>query len=73
MGVPMDWVGCSPLSVDAEIAMQAWRDKLNERQQADFEILDADGGKGWDLLQQLITKREKRITVGQAKGHPFAR
>jgi len=53
--------------------LQKWRDGLSERQQADFEILDADGGKGWDLVQKLVTKREKRITVGKAKGHPFAR
>lgn len=52
---------------------EAWRDSLPERRQADFAILDADGGKGWDLVCGLLSQRKKRTSVSKAIGHPFLR
>ena len=52
---------------------QAWRDSLPERRQADFAILDENGGQGWDLVCGLLAQRKKRTSVAQAIGHPFCR
>ena len=52
---------------------EAWRASLPERRQADFAILDEDGGKGWDLVCGLLAQRKKRTSVSAAIGHPFLR
>ena len=52
---------------------QAWRDSLPERRQADFAILDENGGQGWDLVCGLLAQKKKRTSVAQAIGHPFCR
>lgn len=52
---------------------QAWRDSLPERRQRDFELLDADDGKGWDLVCGMLSQRKKRTSVSSAIGHPFLR
>ena len=39
----------------------------------DFSTLDANGGRGWDLLQKLIAERGKRSSVGSVLNHPFLR
>ena len=52
---------------------EAWRDSLPERRQKDFAILDADGGKGWDLVCGLLSQKKQRKSVSSAIGHPFLR
>ena len=52
---------------------EAWRASLPERRQADFAILDEDGGKGWDLVCGLLAQKKKRTSVSAAIGHPFLR
>ena len=52
---------------------ERWRDTLSEKRQEDFAILDADGGKGWDLVVGLLSQRKGRTSVKKALGHPFLR
>mmetsp|Transcript_46868 Transcript_46868/g.89487 ORF Transcript_46868/g.89487 Transcript_46868/m.89487 type:complete len:366 (+) Transcript_46868:84-1181(+) len=61
--------------------LQAWRESLGDRQQLEFKILDADGGKGWSLVKSLVRPRKgfegyegpERMSVRTALGHPFVR
>lgn len=53
----------------------AWREAALKRPSADllkgFQILDLDGGLGWDLLQQMIRfKSRQRISAKEALAHP---
>jgi hypothetical protein len=43
------------------------------RYKADFELLDEDGGKGWELVCGLLSQRKQRTSVSAAVGHPFLR
>ena len=42
-----------------------------------FDLLDAGGGAGWDLVCRLMTERNRlqrgRLSVGQALQHKFLR
>ncbi|XP_024525647.1 serine/threonine-protein kinase STN7, chloroplastic isoform X1 [Selaginella moellendorffii] len=54
----------------------AWRDLVDARPNADvqrgFEILDMDGGAGWELLQAMMQfKGRQRISAKAALGHPY--
>jgi hypothetical protein len=70
---------------DGWMDSQAWRESLGPRFQPEFAILDADGGKGWDLVKKMVVPRKgsvygfgtyngpDRISVADALNHPFAR
>ena len=47
---------------------ERWRDSLPERRQADFEILDANGGKGWKTVCGLLSQKKGRTSVKSAMG-----
>ncbi|KAL2613992.1 hypothetical protein R1flu_025684 [Riccia fluitans] len=52
--------------------MKKWRE--NTRMRLNFELLDLDGGKGWDLATKLICPRDKRrLSAAAALRHPFLR
>ncbi|KAL3678881.1 hypothetical protein R1sor_021837 [Riccia sorocarpa] len=52
--------------------MKKWRE--GTRMRINFELLDFDGGKGWDLATKLISPRDKRrLSAGAALRHPFLR
>lgn len=61
--------------------LEAVRETLGSRADADFELLDADGGKGLDLVAKLLAPRAgwegyggpERLSVKKALGHPFLR
>lgn len=60
-----------------EYDLARWREAqetrgLNESQQRAFEMLDADGGVGWELLQSFVRfKAGRRISAAGALAHPF--
>ena len=47
---------------------ERWRSSLPERRQADFEILDANGGKGWKTVCGLLSQKKGRTSVKAAMG-----
>eukprot|EP00850_Spirogloea_muscicola_P005024 SM000022S07238 [mRNA] locus=s22:737613:742418:+ [translate_table: standard] len=56
--------------------LAAWREACEKRAGADmqhgFELLEADGGAGWDLLQSMMRfKGRQRVSAGLALAHPF--
>ncbi|CAI5473058.1 unnamed protein product [Closterium sp. Yama58-4] len=56
--------------------LTAWREKFEFRATADdmrrLELLDADGGHGWGLLEAMLRKEGKRrINAKAALAHPF--
>lgn len=56
--------------------MAAWRELATKRGNAEmlrgFELLDADGGHGWALLQSMVRfKGRERISAIGALAHPF--
>ena len=54
--------------------VQEWRDAQPESVQADFELLDADGGAGWKLVCGLLeSEPKKRMGLQAALGSKFAR
>ncbi|KAK3269554.1 hypothetical protein CYMTET_22009 [Cymbomonas tetramitiformis] len=61
--------------------LDVWREKLGARADKDFALLDANGGKGWDLVKGLVRPRKnfkkytgpERMSIKQALSHPFLR
>eukprot|EP00850_Spirogloea_muscicola_P001625 SM000006S19390 [mRNA] locus=s6:432885:437822:- [translate_table: standard] len=56
--------------------LAVWREACEKRAGADmqhgFELLEADGGAGWDLLQSMMRfKGRQRVSAGLALAHPF--
>lgn len=56
--------------------LAVWRSNNEPRASAEmrrgFEILDMDGGVGWELLQSMIRfKGSRRISAKQALAHPY--
>lgn len=56
--------------------LDAWRQVVLTRPTNDithgFEILDMDGGLGWDLVRAMVRyKARKRISAGGALSHPY--
>mmetsp|Transcript_30855 Transcript_30855/g.49644 ORF Transcript_30855/g.49644 Transcript_30855/m.49644 type:complete len:686 (+) Transcript_30855:819-2876(+) len=53
--------------------LQKWRKaERSKLYQEGFEILDANGGAGWDLLRNLLSFEPKeRPSAAEALGHPF--
>ncbi|BFI20754.1 hypothetical protein MPTK1_7g16020 [Marchantia polymorpha subsp. ruderalis] len=55
--------------------MKKWRDGTKMRM--NFEVLDLDGGQGWDLATKLICPRgdfgQQRLSASAALRHPFFR
>ncbi|XP_057435417.1 serine/threonine-protein kinase STN8, chloroplastic-like [Lotus japonicus] len=53
--------------------LNKWRDST--RIKSDFQILDADSGRGWDLATKLISKRGSqgrgRLSAAAALRHPY--
>ena len=47
---------------------ERWRSSLPERRQADFELLDANGGKGWKTVCGLLSQKKGRTSVKAAMG-----
>jgi len=56
-----------------ELSLQDWRDRLPGIAQADFGLLDADDGAGWELLCGLLeAEPAQRWGVPRALKHRFA-
>lgn len=56
--------------------LAAWREAAEKRGgveiQRGFDLLDADGGQGWELLQSMVRfKGRERVSAGGALAHPF--
>ncbi|KAG0618041.1 hypothetical protein M758_4G034800 [Ceratodon purpureus] len=56
--------------------MVQWRNLVEAKQSQDirqgFEILDMDGGVGWELLKDMVRfKGRKRISANAALAHPY--
>ncbi|KAJ1388693.1 Serine/threonine-protein kinase, active site [Sesbania bispinosa] len=53
--------------------LNKWRDST--RMRSDFQILDSDSGRGWDLATKLISKRGSqrrgRLSASAALRHPY--
>lgn len=53
--------------------LDKWRDST--RMRSDFQILDSDSGRGWDLAAKLISKRgsqrKQRLSAAAALRHPY--
>ena len=53
--------------------LQQWRDTT--RMRVNFDVLDLDGGKGWDLATKLICERNMlnrgRLSAAAALRHPY--
>ncbi|KAF9618258.1 hypothetical protein IFM89_000893 [Coptis chinensis] len=54
----------------------AWRNNVEPRASPDlrkgFELLDSDGGKGWELLTSMVRyKARQRTSAKQALAHPY--
>ena len=60
--------------LNADYSLQRWRDKFAGGNW-DFSMLDADGGKGWDLACKLVCKRNSlqrgRLSAAAATRHPY--
>ena len=54
--------------------LQGWRDSLPDVAAADFSLLDANAGAGWDLLCKLMAvPTGKRISATSALNHRFVK
>ncbi|CAL5192491.1 unnamed protein product [Lathyrus oleraceus] len=49
--------------------LNKWRDST--RMKSNFQILDSDSGRGWDLASKLISERRKRLSAASALRHPY--
>ncbi|KEH23284.1 Serine/Threonine-kinase STN8 [Medicago truncatula] len=53
--------------------LNKWRDST--RMKSNFQILDSDSGRGWDLASKLISKRSserrRRLSAASALRHPY--
>jgi hypothetical protein len=53
--------------------LNQWRDST--RMKSNFQILDSDSGRGWDLASKLISKRSserrRRLSAASALRHPY--
>ncbi len=51
--------------------VEAWRQSCG--QNLDFDLLDRQNGAGWDLVCNLLTLKDKRMSVSAAMAHRFFR
>ncbi len=55
--------------------IRAWRANSPRARNADFSILDRQGGAGWDLVTKLVRKRDGlnrgRLSAKGALRHPY--
>eukprot|EP00271_Cylindrocystis_brebissonii_P011564 TRINITY_DN29427_c0_g1_i1.p1 TRINITY_DN29427_c0_g1~~TRINITY_DN29427_c0_g1_i1.p1 ORF type:complete len:711 (-),score=171.20 TRINITY_DN29427_c0_g1_i1:728-2860(-) len=59
----------------ADYDIQEWR-RTTRLRSGSFELLDLDGGRGWDLLTKLLCKRgvgvfKRRLSAAEALRHPY--
>lgn len=69
-------------SLNAELAsadydLNLWRKKSSKARIYDFDLLDMDGGTGWNLACRLVCQKNSfnrgRLSAAGALGHPFLR